>query len=55
MRSTYSESTGWGLRITIGIVVLVVVGAVGLAVYGSRVQPSTHAVEQIVPDDRLPH
>ncbi len=55
MRSSYSESTGWGLRIAIGVVVLIVLGAVGLAIYGSRVQPGTHAVEQIVPDDRFPH
>jgi hypothetical protein len=55
MRNSYSESGGWGLRIAIGAVVLVVLGAVGLAIYGGRVQPDTHKVEQIVPDDRFPH
>ena len=55
MRSSYSESTGWGFRFAIGFVVLIVLGAVALAVYGSRVQTSTHPVEQIVPNDRFPH
>jgi hypothetical protein len=54
MRSSYNESSGWGLRIAIAIGVLVVLGAVGLAVYGSRVQPVSHPVEQTVPNDQLP-
>ncbi|MEI9888357.1 MAG: hypothetical protein WDN08_18020 [Rhizomicrobium sp.] len=54
MRSRNIESTGWGLRIGIGVAVLVLLGAIGLAVYGGRVEPVTHPVEQIVPNDRLP-
>ena len=55
MRSSYKEPSGWGLRIAIGLGVLVLLAAVGLAVYGGRVQPVQHPVEQIVPNDQLPH
>ncbi|MEJ1969842.1 MAG: hypothetical protein WDN03_14575 [Rhizomicrobium sp.] len=54
MRSRNTESMGWGLRIAIGAGVLVLIGAVGLSIYGGRVQPRTHPVEQIIPNDRLP-
>jgi hypothetical protein len=55
MRNSFNESRGWGSRIAIGVAVLVVLAAIGLAVYGGRVQPATHPVEQIVPNDQLPH
>jgi hypothetical protein len=55
MRSRNTESMGWGLRIGIGVAVFVLLGAIGLSVYGGRVQPRTHPVEQIVPNDRLPN
>jgi hypothetical protein len=48
------ESMGWGSRIGIGVVVAVLLGAIGLAVYGGRVQPHTHAIDQVIPNDRLP-
>ena len=54
MRSRNTESMGWGLRIAIALGVLVLVGVVALAIYGGRVQPKTHPVEQVVPNDRLP-
>jgi hypothetical protein len=54
MRSRTTETMGWGLRITIGVGVLVLIGAGALAVYGGRVQPRTHPVEQVIPNDRLP-
>ncbi len=54
MRSRNFESSGWGLRIGIAAGVLVLVAAVGLAIYGGRIQPQQHPVEQIVPNDRLP-
>ena len=55
MRNSYNESMGWGSRIAIALAVLVVVGAIGLAFYGGRVQPVQHPVELIVPNDHLPH
>jgi hypothetical protein len=54
MRSRNFESSGWGLRIAIGAGVLVLVFAVGMAIYGGRVQPKQQTIEQIVPNDRLP-
>ncbi len=54
MRRRNEDSMGWGLRIAIGVVALVLVGAVGLTIYGGRVQPAQHPVEQVVPNDRLP-
>lgn len=49
-----NEPSGLGLKIGIGVAVLVLVSAIGLAIYGGRVEPKTHPVEQIVPNDRLP-
>jgi hypothetical protein len=54
MRSSFKEPSGWGLRIVIGLAVLVLLGAIGLAVYGGRVQPAQHPVELTVPNDQLP-
>ncbi|MEJ0044420.1 MAG: hypothetical protein WDM81_20345 [Rhizomicrobium sp.] len=54
MRSAYREPSGWGLRIVIGVGVLVLLAAVGLTVYGSRVEPARHPVELTVPNDQLP-
>ena len=46
---------GWGSWVALAIGVIVVVGAIGLTVYGGRVTPVQHPVEQIVPNDRLPN
>jgi hypothetical protein len=55
MRNRNTESMGWGLRIGIGVAVIAVLGAGILAIYGGRVQPHTHIVEQVIPNDRLPN
>lgn len=54
MRNRNMESTGWGLRIGIGVAALVLVSAIGLSIYGGRVKPVQHPVEQTISDDRLP-
>jgi hypothetical protein len=54
MRTRNTEAMGWGVRVAIGVTVLVLVGAVGLSVYGGRVKPVQHPVEQAISDDRLP-
>ncbi|MEI9989769.1 MAG: hypothetical protein WDM86_06990 [Rhizomicrobium sp.] len=54
MRSNYREPSGWGLWIAIGVGVLVLLAAVGLAVYGGRIEPQRHPVELTVPNDQLP-
>jgi hypothetical protein len=46
---------GWGSGIAVGIGLLVLLAAVGLSVYGGRVAPAQHPVEQIIPNDRLPN
>jgi len=33
----------------------VLLGAISLTVYGGRVTPVQHEVEQIIPNDRLPN
>ena len=48
------DSMGWGVRLLIGIVVLLVAGGIGLTIYGGHVAPTQHPVEQVVPNDRLP-
>jgi hypothetical protein len=49
------EGMGWGMRVGLGIAVLLVVGAVGLSIYAGRVTPARHSVEQVLPDDKFPH
>jgi len=46
---------GWGPRIALGLGILVIAAAVGLAVYGGRVVPVRHPVEQVISNDRLPN
>ena len=55
MRTRNSESMGWGSGIAVGIGVLVLLAAIGLSIYGGRVAPVQHPVEQIIPNDRLPN
>ena len=54
MRKTYSEPSGWGLWIAIAVAGLIVAAAIGLTVYGARVAPAQHPIEQTIPNDRLP-
>jgi hypothetical protein len=54
MRRNYAEPSGWGLWIAIAVAGLIVAGAIALAVYGGRVAPQQHPIEQIVPNDHLP-
>ena len=38
----------------LGFVVLLVLSASALAIYGSRLEPQTKNVEQVLPDNRFP-
>jgi hypothetical protein len=49
-----TEGFGWGARIGFGIVVLVILGAVALAIYAGTVTPPRHSVEQVLPNDQFP-
>jgi len=51
--SRQSEGMGWGARLGIGIVVLLIAGAVGLAIYAGTVKPPHHSFEQVLPNDRF--
>jgi hypothetical protein len=54
-RNLGQEGMGWGAWLGIIVVGLIVMSAVGLEIYGGRVQPPQRHYEQVVPDDRLPH
>jgi hypothetical protein len=41
-------------KFSVGFVVFLVLGAIGLAVYGSHVTPQARTVEQVLPDNRFP-
>lgn len=54
MRS-YGKSDGPGAGVWLLVILgaLVVVGALGLGIYGGMVQPQTHQIEQVLPNDRF--
>jgi hypothetical protein len=54
-RTMGGESSGWAPWLGISAAVALVVAVVSLTIYGGRVEPATHPIEQVVPDDRLPH
>jgi hypothetical protein len=49
------EGIGWASWLGISAVAALLVAAVGLTIYGGRVEPDSHHYEQVVPDERLPH
>lgn len=55
MRTRNTETMGWGSWVAMVIGATIVVSAIGLTVYGGRVAPAQHPVEQIIPNDRLPN
>jgi hypothetical protein len=44
---------GWTARIILAFVVLVALGAVGLAVYASRLTPPHHVYQQVIPSEHF--
>jgi|GEM_PF-2421812 len=58
MRSGHTlgrEGMGLASWFAIILAVLVILSAVGLAIYGGRAEPPVRHIEQVVPDDNLPH
>jgi len=49
-----SSSAAWGVWLTGAIVAVVLAGAAGLAVYGGRIQPQQHEVEQVLSNEMFP-
>jgi len=43
---------GW--KLFVGFMLLLVLGAGALAVYGSRLEPSQRSIEETLPDSRFP-
>ncbi|HVV64169.1 MAG TPA: hypothetical protein VHC42_01775 [Rhizomicrobium sp.] len=54
-RTMGAESANWGLWLVLAILAAIVLGGVGLSIYGGRLEPASRHYEQAVPDDRLPH
>jgi len=48
------EGFGWGVWIGLGILVLVILGAAALVIYGGRVSPPHHSVDQVLSNDQFP-
>jgi hypothetical protein len=47
------EGMSWTTRIGLGLVVLLIVAAAGLAIYASRLVPPHHTYQQVIPNDRF--
>jgi len=45
---------GWTARMTLGFLVLLIVGAGALAIYASSLKPPHRTYEQVIPNDRFP-
>lgn len=48
-----ADSMGWTARIGLAFVVLLILGAVGLAIYASRLVPPHQTYQQVIPNDRF--
>ncbi len=46
---------GWAAWLAILAAAALLASAIGLSIYGGRVQPPLKHYEQVVPDDRLAH
>jgi len=44
---------GWSVRIAIAVVVLLIVGAVALAIYAGTIPPPHNHTEEIIPNARF--
>jgi hypothetical protein len=42
---------GW--KVLLGVAVLLLIGAVGLAIYGSQVRPAQQPHEEVLPNERF--
>jgi hypothetical protein len=49
-----SEGLGVGAWLLIVVGILILAGAVALAVYGGSIRPQQHEVEQVISNDRFP-
>ena len=47
------QGIAMGWKVLVGVVVLLLVGAIGLAIYGSQVQPVQQPREEVLPNERF--
>ncbi|HSC17424.1 MAG TPA: hypothetical protein VLC74_00775 [Rhizomicrobium sp.] len=45
---------GWTARILLAILALVILGAIGLGIYGSSLKPPRHSYTLVIPNSRFP-
>lgn len=59
MRSMVLQDTGWGpnwgMRIAVVAGAVLVLGLIGLAIYGGTIRPTQVSVEKVLPDERFAH
>lgn len=48
------ETMGWAARIGLAVLVLLILGAGGLAYYGGTLKPPHRTYEQVLPNDQFP-
>lgn len=49
-----SDGLSGGVWLLILVAVVILAGAIALTVYGGKVTPQQHEVEQVLPNDRFP-
>ncbi len=49
-----ADGMGWTARIGLAFLILLIAGAVGLAIYASRLAPPHQTYQQVIPNDRFP-
>lgn len=54
-RTMGQEGLGWAAWLAIVVAGVLVIGSVGLGIYGGNVEPAKRHYEQAVPDEKLPH
>lgn len=55
MRGARLEGSAWGGKIAIGAFALLLLTAVGLAIYGGLAVPPQADTVKVLPNDRFPH
>lgn len=48
-----ADGMGWTARIGLIVIVLLILGAAGLAIYASRLVPPHQTYQQVIPNDRF--
>ena len=49
-----ADAMGWTARIGLVFLVLILLGAMALAIYASHIAPPHQTYQQVIPNDRFP-